>query len=86
MSEQHDPLRLLHLSEAAKLVGLDAEFLKEQVEGGAIGAIRRGREWRIPRRSLEVWVERIATTPLQEKPAELPRRGRGRPPKNREAA
>jgi len=64
------------VEDAAKVLGVDTAFLKELREAGEVGAVKRGREWRVPYRALELWVEKIA----RAEPA--PRRPRGRPPQN----
>jgi excisionase family DNA binding protein len=71
-----DPLRFLSLEEAARLVGVDEGVLRPLLERGDIGALQNGRHWRIPRRSLEVWQERIAQG--ERTVAEVPKRGRPR--------
>jgi excisionase family DNA binding protein len=75
----NDPLRFLSLAEAARLVGVHEDVLRPLLERGEIGALLNGRHWRIPRRSLEVWQERIALGERVAAPvAEAPRRGRPR--------
>ena len=79
---ERDPLRLLHVEDAAKVLGVDTAFLKELREAGEVGAVKRGREWRVPYRALELWVERIAQGALP-RPADAAPRRRGRPPMHR---
>jgi excisionase family DNA binding protein len=78
-----DPLRFLALEEAAAIVGFDPAFLKQQLEDGSLGGIKRGREWRIPYRALELWVERIAQAAVG---GPLSARPRGRPSAHQDGA
>lgn len=57
-----ESLKLLSLREAAALLGIEPAAVRRLVDEGHIGAYRSGTSGvpRIPRRSLEVWVERVA--------------------------
>jgi excisionase family DNA binding protein len=54
------PLRLLTVVEAAAELGVHESYVRELLDEGQIGAVKRGKEWRIPYVSLEVWVRRVA--------------------------
>jgi excisionase family DNA binding protein len=62
-----DPLHFLTLEECAGLTGLSRELIRAYIESGRIRGVLVGTkgghdQYKIPRRSLEVWVEEIATS------------------------
>jgi uncharacterized protein YuzE len=50
------PTTLLSLGEAARAAGLDPTTLRHQIARGRLTAIKRGRDWWVPRESLRTYL------------------------------
>jgi len=61
MHPYDDPEALLKLAYVGELVGVTPDYLARQIKLGRLGAYRIGREWRVSRAQLAVWLRMIAS-------------------------
>ena len=55
------------MSEAARLIGVQASLMQKMVERGDVPAWREGRNWKIPVSSLKKWNEERAVREAAER-------------------
>ena len=59
MDNSGQPEPFLLLREAAELIRVTPEFLARQIRFGRLAGYRIGREWRVSREQLDVWLNLV---------------------------
>lgn len=57
MENSHETLRLLTLTEAAKLLHISTKTLQRMIRGGEIPALKVGGQWRLRESQLMYWIQ-----------------------------